>query len=324
MVELRNLNEDVIKEIGIDKMTVTQKFYGTKIIVKKSEGKTTYLKNQFLPITRIDLLMSDLYSKPIEILESIEYSLPPNPAYYFTYNYTKHHLFFEEHSKEMCKMFDDNDKISAKCRIFEGYPNATMMRAIEKKNEKKIVKMFDIDSEIKSLIFDLGKHKFKIEISKDISKHTPSEIYNLILVDVIRSVDINSINKIFVSDNKSDWIYTDIIDKIFISWLNRTKFKVAETDLNYPDYMKVDVNKKLELLNPEIREIIAGSPTLYNSYVMFLSTFKKPVLKSNNYLTGSTKEKHSQIYNEIKRICIEKVTSTSIPSFYEMMGESDI
>ena len=324
MIELKDLSDEYVQKIW-GKFTITQKFKGTKIIVNKNGNGVTFLKNKLFPVTKIDLLMSDLYTKPIEILNTIHEYLPNNTKSFFIYNSEYKRLYLQGNSTEK-----DMSEIIILGPLFDGHLSATLQTAIEKKNEKKILRLLNVDKDATAIIFDnLNKDpkkriRFKISINEQNEKHIPSEIYNLILIEVIRSVEIETLNKILITDTSSDQIYIDVIDKMFMIWVNKTKFKLSDIDLNYPDFMKVDVGGKVDMLNEPIRTAIITCPKLYDVYIMFLSTFLKETIKSNTYLTDSIKEKHSRIYNEIKKICTDKATSISIPSFYELIGQADI
>ena len=74
MIDLKKLTEEKERLTSIlsSEVIITPRYFGNSIIVENTKGNHLYFKKNKEPITTIDILISDLYIKPMEYLKSVK------------------------------------------------------------------------------------------------------------------------------------------------------------------------------------------------------------------------------------------------------------
>lgn len=317
--ELNDVDENALDQHIRDKIIISSKFFGTKLSARIKHGTIFVFKKRGIPVTKLDLLTSDSYSESISMLNTEEGLKSIDCHLWFTYNHDKKVLILEKSSDKIDYQWV-NPSIKKEELLFNGYVNATIKKALLTKNRKKITKILNPSELSYAMVFDCNGFKFKIDIASHAkTNNKPSEIYNLLLIDAIRSIDEESLNKIFISDIDRDSILISIIDKIFLNWLKVSKFNLAEIDIELENHMTVDVDDKLKMLNSSVRSLIENNKKLYYPYMMLLLSFRKPISKSNTFLTDNIRKKYDRIFDTIDFIYKNQMNIV-IPSFSESIN----
>jgi hypothetical protein len=316
--ELNDVDENTLDQHIRDKVIISSKFFGTKLSARIKHGTIFVFKKRGIPVTKLDLLTSDSYSESINILNTEEGLKSIDCHLWFTYNHDKKILILEKSSDEINYQWV-NPSIKEEELLFNGYIDATTKKALLTKNRKKITKIFNPSELSHAIVFDCGGFKFKVDVASHIkTNNKPSEIYNLLLIDAIRSVDEESLNKIFISDIDRDSILISIIDKIFLNWLKVSKFNLNQIDIELENHMTVDVDDKIKMLNLPIKSLVEDKK-LYYPYMMLLLSFRKPISKSNTFLTDNIRKKYDRIFDTIDFIYKNQMNIV-IPSFSESIN----
>lgn len=316
MINLNQLSKDrdKLEEILSNEVVITPKFFGNRFLVKITDAKATYSKvSKKTAISKIDLLLSDLYHKPINHINTNLF-LFEDGEYYFTNDYKTNKLILDHSTRRKIPMESDYMVV---CKpLFAGKVNKNLREAIESNNNKKVFNALKADESITNLIIKSPSGDFKIENDGFVSEtYQPSDIYNLLVVDIIKNIDPEFLKTTIIESKEQDDIYIALINRLFINYLSKTKYELESIDLGYPDYMKVNPESKKDLI-PDMMEHFKGN-NLYEYYTMFLATFQKSKLRSNVYMNEDIKKKHKEIYTLIKNICKEPLSYTTIPTFKE-------
>lgn len=322
MIDLRKLTEqrERLQNILSGEVTITPKFFGNIIIMEHVEGGTSYLKKDKKLINTTDMLVSDLYSKPIKYLRSVAESFNRGKSYKFTNNYRTGHVILDSRDYYQPNSFPEDDIFMVSKELFEGKLDDKLKGMFETGDVDGILESMNISPEMTAIFIRNKKNPkdvFKIDIGNAYENYIPSDIYNLLQVDVIRNISTESLGKMMVKSDDPEEIYISLIDKIFLSYLGETKYDLPSIDFGYPIYMKVNPEDKKSMLSADIAEAIGNNQNLYDFYTMLLNTFKKEEHKSNIHMTDSIKERYSDMYKEITSLCKDVGINTSIPSYLE-------
>lgn len=322
MIDLKELTEEKerLTKILSGDVIITPKYFGNSIIADfTEEGNHKYFKKNKEPITIIDILVSYFYSEPMTYLihntDCFE-----NKIYHFTNNYKTGKLVLDARDYCFPNNFPEDDIFVTSQSLFEGKLSTNQKSMFKKNNVDKILKEFDVDDDITTIFIrsaDNPKDAFKISTNIETNIHIPSDMFNIIMVDVIRSVKIESLKKMMVESSKWDEIYVSMIDKIFLKYLDISKYDLTSIDLGYPEHMKVDPHDKVEWLSHDVENMVCSDVRLYDLYVMLLTSFRKKQQKGNTHMTDKTNEKYTKIHNTMKSLYENAGINISIPSYFE-------
>lgn len=321
MIDLKKLTEEKerLAKILSREIIITPKYFGNSIIVDYTGETPVYLKRSKEPITTIDMLVSDFYSKPVRYLMDMEDCFESR-VYHFTNNYKKGRLILDARDYYVPNNFPQDDIFVESQSLFEGKLNTEQRGMFKKGFTNKILKEFGVSSDMTTIFIrsvDNPKEAFRIKTKNQPKIYIPSDMHNLIMVDVIRSVEIGSLKKVMIESNKWDEIYISVINKIFLKYLDIDKYDVGNIDFGYPDHMKVDPDHKIEWLSYDIEQRVCDGSGLYDFYVMLLTSFRKKQQKGNTHMTDKTNEKYGEIHNTINSFCKSAGIDISIPSYFE-------
>lgn len=321
MIDLRKLTEqkERLSNILSGEIIITPKYFGNSIIAEYNKDDYSYLKRNKEPVTIIDILVSDLYSVPIEYLKSVRENFEDG-TYNFVNNYRNGKIILDARNYYEPNNFPKDDIFMASKNLFEGKLNKEQLDLFEKGYTNKVLQEFNVGSDITTIFIrskDNPKEAFKINANNKSKSYTPSDMFNLIMVDVVRNVDVESIKKILIESDQWERVYLTVIDKIFMSYINETKYNLSSIDFGYPKHMKVNPDDKIKWLSDDVSEIIKGDNKLYDFYVMLLASFRKEQQKANVYMTDSIEGKYEEIYNTITSLCENAGINISIPSYFE-------
>ncbi len=317
MIDLKKLTgeKERLTNILSGEVIITPKYFGNSITAEYTKENYSYLKKNKEPITIIDILISDLYIKPMEYLKSVKDCFNEG-TYGFINNYKTGKIILDARDYYEPNKFPKDDTFVAAQKLYEGRLDSEQIGMFRKGHINKIFKEFNVSSDITTIFVrskDNLKEAFKIDTKNQPKIHIPSDMYNLMMVDIIRSVDVGSLKKMMIESDKWEQIYISIINKIFLKYINESKYNISSIDFGYPKYMKVDPETKIEWLSPDIKEHIE----LYDLYVMLLTSFRKKEQKGNIHMTDKINEKYKEIHNIITSLCENIGINVSIPSYFE-------
>lgn len=321
MIDLKSLIEEKERLVSIlsGEVVITPKYFGNTIIAEYSRENHTYYKKKKDKITIIDTLTSDLYSKPIDYLKSVEDCFKSG-TYYFTNNYKSGKIILNERDYYKPNSFPQDDIFMVCEKLFDGKLDDEYIGMFKKGYVNKILKRLGVTNDMTTIFIrskENHKNVFKINTKYQPKSYIPSDIYNLVLIDMIRSIDIDSLGKIMIESDEEEQVYMAITSKIFLSYLNKTKYDLDYIDFGYPKYMKVRAKEKMLWLPVDVVSVISENPGLYDCYMVILMAFRKKILKSNDHMNSKIEEKYSKIYSTINDLCKNAAMNVSIPSYYE-------
>jgi hypothetical protein len=293
MKNIKEASENELLDLISNKVTIREKYHGTKITVNVVNGKKKYFKKSNIQITIIDTLINDSYDYPISDIEKLNLS---DGIYRFTYNH------------KIGLTSNDNIQfpgIQCSRIIFHGVLDKIVSSMITRRQNIKVFSWFNGNNNLDGFIIDSTNQKFILYGPRiKFPKRIVNEEYYLLMNSVIKHTShINPLNSVPKSSNKYD-IFLQIIDQIFLSTINSCPYDIENIEYGFNN-IKVTLDSKIKLLNKEVRTIIMSKPKLYQYYIFLLFLFiNKKSMCGNPLSTDKIKQTHDYMYNAIHAACL--------------------
>lgn len=319
MIELKNVTPEYLQSLIGKYVTFSPKYFGNSFIADINGNKVTIIKKKSrIPVSKLDYIISDLYLYPFSILKKYAKKLDDG-QYYITNNYRSNTIVIDESCcsndcKAKYKKFKSPLMLSSNIDM---QIDQTMLNLLLRCYTTSLYKKLEIHGDVVAMIVKSDtKQLFKIPNPKfKMVKHLPSDIYHLMVIDLIKYADI-SMCKSFIYKDWED-IYLAIIDNIFKRWINLTDNNMLLADLGYPKCMKADYKLRKDIMSKDVYNIIKKHPRLMDFYILTVMTFLKSDLPSNKYISAQLKEKHNQIATKIHRLC--DLIDMSLPTYQDLV-----
>ncbi len=293
-------------------VSVSFKYFGNQINVYSLNGNVVFRKSKGANVTITDLLVSDIYYKPIS------YIVGRNDRSKFVdgrfiYDYIHDCLITEKDDIET-----DNFLVRKKKELTNFDSSILKTR----KTDKILEHLGFADTLVTIFVNDNNsKPYFKLSNITDFKTDGISDISQLIYNDVLMSIDLSKLKFIKFSIDP-DEIYVNIVNSIFINYVNSTAKNVGNQNFDLPAILMSNLSEKKRLLAPEIKEFIGDSQPLYDLYTVCLIMLRNSHIKNNKYITHQGHRKQYEVNQFIKTSKANQF-EFSVPTFSEFIGEKD-
>jgi len=261
------------------------KYKGSRIIVKINKDKTlTFLKRKYRKITHEDLLLSDMYSRPIEIINNYVTLLgQPGHIAFFTYRLKTDSIII---NSDTVGCYTSDTRYVSNEKIYY-VPADLYDRCRDSGDLDSILKEIDCtDDDVVGAIC-LDKNRGNI--------HTPSvemvshdERYNLLMCMMVG----------YLLEKYPD-DFRDISSH-FMDFIDEYKITMDPESFYLPGHVKnVDINKKTKLIEhrPLVDAILANNFVFYY-YAAFYNLVIRSTINSNSYISQDDRDKFEKLRKE--------------------------
>jgi hypothetical protein len=258
------------------------KYRGSRIIVKINEDKTlTYLKRKYRNITYEDLLLSDMYSRPIEIINDYITLLgEPGHMAFFTYRTKTDSIII---NSDTIGCYTSDGRYADKEQVYY-VPADFYTKCRDNGDLKSILDKIKCDDDDVIGIVCKDKHRGNIHTPPvEMSDH--DERYNLLVCMMVGYL----LNK-----------YPDDFDDIpyhFMDFIDDYKITMEPDSFHLPDYVRnVDIPKKIKLLNYKpLVDAIKSNHFVFYYFAAFYNLVVRSTINNNSYISEDDKESFGQL-----------------------------
>lgn len=293
---IEELTNHELDKILAGNLTFSIKHFGNKINL--SPG-WRFTKTHNKPINAIDILVSDIYYKPIKAIRKRGDLI--NKTISFIHDYINGQLItYDDVAPDEFIKKEDKEIIIPKELLSMG--NSELI--IDNLNKDWFVTIFVNDENDRPYCKITNSHRLQT------SKQTDNT--QLLYNDFINYVDLTKL-KYCELGNTPEETYINIVYRQLDNYLAKTNYNISNTDFELPNFMKSNINEKGELL---IDKPAITNQNIYDFFTILLVMMNKTIIKDNEYLSHQGKIKQNNIATQISDICKGKF-ELSIPTFYE-------
>lgn len=313
IIDIKSMPKNDI-QCGIkNEVIIRPRYFGCRIIVSKKNGNYAFLNSKKERISDIDILISDMYDVPMKIIKK-HVSIIPDGVWHFTYNYKNGKLYSD-------KLIADFGKdIICVNDLLNGSIDETLSSYFVNKHVNKIAKHFKIDSDVTALMVK-GDKNFQINFNRQPINEKASDMFGLVLADVVVRSNIQDLDMVVIGED-SVRTYINMIDILFMKYIENTIFDIPSLDMQYPYYMRSTCDNKTGVLNKNMVEYfstMSKKKKYYNIYVLMLISFRK--IAKIDIMTPKVKEKYLLLFSRIQEICKNGIFAVKAMTYSEMLNK---
>ena len=162
--------------------------------------------------------------------------------------------------------------------------------------------------------------------SDDQDKKVPNDYLYLIIIDLMNFIETYSLKDLMAVSDKSkpfEENYVALIDKIYMDFINRFKYKYLDVSLQLPEFMRrkeFDINVDM-IRSQDVRDMVGVCDTFKEIYKILLNFFRKKRNRPTGIFNSNLVLQFNKLVDKIKNVVIGSDMSESyFPSFYEYTG----
>jgi hypothetical protein len=154
----------------------------------------------------------------------------------------------------------------------------------------------------------------------------PNDYLYLIVIDLMNFIEMYNLKDLMSVTDKSNTFeenYISLIDKIYVDFIDKFKYKYLDVSLQLPEFMRrpeFDVNVDM-IRSDKVKELISVCDTFKEIYKILLNFFRKKRNKPAGLFNSALVLQFNKLVDKIKNVVIgTDVLESHFPSFYEFTG----
>lgn len=322
MIEFKKLLSEEKERLGNiigGSVLISKKYRGSKIFFIKEKNGLTFKKKGGNPITKTDLLITDVYFNPIQLLKA-EADKFNEGKHILTYCAQTGVLYLD--ATQSGAELVNSDIISNKyCHT--GELTGELKTMFNRGYNKKLLNHFEVDDSVDCLIVRGGDDDF-FKITNPVKREgsTPNKDYCKAINDVITVVDPVDLKKILTSQTDEESVYMAIIDRLFLSYTSKATVNIESLDFGYPVGMKSErYLDKQYMMNPNVAANMLNNRNMFDLYVAMIASFRNDHMKWNDLKDDTISNKFKEFREVIKMVISNPILYSETPSYLEFIGD---
>jgi hypothetical protein len=167
------------------------------------------------------------------------------------------------------------------------------------------------------------------ELSKtadDQPKKVPNDYLYLIVIDLMNFIEMYSLKDLMkVSDKTKSFEenYVALVNKIYVDFIDKFKYKYLDVSLQLPEFMKGDAfDLNMDMIQSEqVLDLIGVCDTFKEIYKILLNFFRKKRNRASGMFNANVVLQFNRLVDKIRKVVIGTDMSESyFPSFYQFTG----
>lgn len=327
MKDFKDLEKSEKKELLSSYPSIIPKFKGVRCYVEmREEGPTLFRSKKRKPITITDLLLSDQYSKILELVNE-------DPFFEQGHHYMITHNMHPEFGSRFIVDEDNGDlpdRLTSKKRedLYFAVDLNSEGEFGPKDIEKRLTNTGPEDFtnitatalgsdpmswEVKDFIIRSSDKEVKSHVRAEEPKPL-SEMCNIIQRDIIMLIEEKDIRESGFNVQDSEETFLLCVSKTMIDFLEKNTYELYQLELELPHSLRVEnAEKKAESVPGEVSEVLSENPLLYDLYTLFILTLKGPNIEANDYLNDHFLNEWKSLCSVVQDVCKDPLNETKLP-----------
>lgn len=157
-------------------------------------------------------------------------------------------------------------------------------------------------------------------------KKVPNDYLYLIVIDLMNFIEMYSLRDLMQVTDKTKSFednYVALVDKIYVDFIDKFKYKYLDISLQLPEFMKGDAfDLNVDMIRSEqVKELVGVCDTFKEIYKILLNFFRKKRNRASGMFNSNVVLQFNRLVDKIRKVVIGTDMSESyFPSFYQFTG----
>jgi len=157
-------------------------------------------------------------------------------------------------------------------------------------------------------------------------KKVPNDYLYLIVIDLMNFIEMYNLKDLMKIADKTKSFednYVALVDKIYVDFIDKFKYKYLDVSLQLPEFMKNDsFDLNVDMIRSDVvKELIGVCDTFKEIYKILLNFFRKKRNRASGMFNANVVLQFNRLVDKIRKVVIGTNMSESyFPSFYQFTG----